>query len=656
MSWHNSTHELRRQTKVGAQWLCFLFVCMMLALSACRVQAQATLNVTNYGAKGDAVQIFINTVSNSATVTTTSQFSSADIGKTIQVYRVGKPTQGVNSYNVTTNDWQDLIAIVTNVVKGTNLYLNVLAQDGTTRYLPQRTLANVPATIGTDNRVAFSNCIAAASANATIYIPNGKYLIMPLWKNADCYAFGSIVLKRGGLHFLGESQSGTVLLGRSAWQSYSGIGDDTYPFRGFLFEVMAPVTSDLPLTFDNMTWDGGVASGWLNVQGIQANRVDGLGWDEQHSAILTIGNGLGTTVSQLIFTNLTVMRWRGEMFKSIDGYINRNVTIKNCWFYDGNATALNIYGSYDVTSNRFEKLFQVAEYFQKYYTNVSYFRQNFVTNITGNGWAWNGGVWTAPMFIMQSNIFYFNGSGQNGIQTMPGANIAVLDNEIHCVDYMTVFSIGGAGAQGSQINSNILIAGNSIYAPAKISTVFSFGGADVNAVAALTICSNRIYAPEEVFSGVVNYGQATGVTIQQNVFESGLVGMKPGENGSTYVLLQTNNAYWGRIILNGEWGPTNRISYGGGARYLMKYPYSASVPNYLATSDGGRIPSGAAIILTNNAGNMVPVPVYLNEAMTNSVTIPYQSAQTFYWSGSAWTTNLPRGSRLLAPPNNLRTN
>src|SRR5690242_12936018 len=95
-------------------------------------QAQITFNVKDFGAKGDAVQFYVNTVSNSVVVTTTNQFSAADIGKFIEIFRVGKLTYGVNSYGVTTNDNQDLIAVVTNVVAATNLYLNVVQISGGT--------------------------------------------------------------------------------------------------------------------------------------------------------------------------------------------------------------------------------------------------------------------------------------------------------------------------------------------------------------------------------------------------------------------------------------------------------------------------------------------------------------------------------------------
>src|SRR6185437_5074866 len=109
---------------------------------------------------------------------------------------------------------------------------------------------------------------------------------MPVLKaNSDGAFYGSICLKRGGLDFKGESQDGTVLLSRGAWQIKNT--QDSTPwdgtlFRGFLFEIVAPVTNDYPLIFENMTWDGGVFAGNYGARDYPANKVTGQGWDDQH--------------------------------------------------------------------------------------------------------------------------------------------------------------------------------------------------------------------------------------------------------------------------------------------------------------------------------------------------------------------------------------
>jgi hypothetical protein len=606
--------------------------------------AQSVLNVTNFGAVGDAVQFYANTVSNSAKVTTTSQFSSADIGKTIEIWGVGQQRIGINSYGVNVTNYIDALSIITNVVNGTNLYISCL---------PQATKTGTFATCGTDNTAAFNNCIAAATGtNVTIQIPAGTYLCIPTNRNyaGSGYLYGSILVSRGGLHFLGEGTN-TVLLSKGAF-----VWSDVFPYgtngiRGFLFECVAPIANDSPIVLENLTLDGGVPNGNLDVHGITVNTVDGLGWDEQHSAWLTCdrGNNTGTATHQC-FTNVIVQHWRGEMFKSIDQNNNGNISIQSCTFRDGAATALNIYGSWDVAGSRFENLFQVAEYYQNYYTNTSYFRQNFVTNITGNGWAWNGGVWTAPPFLMQSNVFYFGGLGMNGIQTMPAANISILDNEIHCADYMSAINIGGAGAQGTMMNSNIVISGNSIYAPTKLTSVFGFGGDGVNGVHDLTICNNHVSVPQQIFFVTRAGPQQINVRFFNNAVDCPLATFVtgwPGTNNSPYVLVQTNTTYTGYPIYQTR-VQTNLIAYSSGPKQRMDYVATGNL-FVLDDSTPNQIPGGAYFEIDNrsnrwaaqNGGIGGDVIVLPSISPASPVAVANGQLVMFYWNGAGWSTNAP---------------
>lgn len=667
----HGTESIQSRFEVDAggcsRW-CYLLVCWLLAGFEVAIQAQVSVNVTDFGAKGDAVQFYVNTVSNSVVVTTTNKLSTGDIGKAIELFRVGKPTYGVNSYGVTTNDWQDIVGVITNVVNATNLYLRVLPHSGVTNtYLPQRTLTGVWATYGTDNTPAFSNAVVAVSgySDATINISNGTYLLMPVGRpNADGYGYGSICLKRGGLHFLGESQSGTILLSRGAWQNYAGT---TYPYRGFLFEIVAPIANDLPIIIDNMTLDGGVQRGYLDVQGIQCNTVDGLGWDEQHSAYLTFDSASkGGTATHEVLTNLSVVHWRGEMIKTIDLNTNRNISIRNCLFGDGNATALNIYGTWDVAGNTFSNLFQIAEYYQLYVggiTNVSYFRNNFTTNIWGNGFAFNGGNWTAPPFIMQSNLFYFTGPGQNGIMTMPAANVQILNNEIHCANYMTVFAIGAPGSQvvNGMLNSNILISGNSVYAPSKLTTIFDLGAGGDSASTGITICSNRVSVPDTIFFLIRGGIAAVNVSFHDNNIECPMVYMQSGAAGAGYapfVLFQANNVYTAAPTYLAS-VQTNTISYSGGPKHWLDYVATSNV-FVLDDSTPLQMPAGAYMEVDNrsnrwaaqnewNGGGKGDVVVYTGLAKTNSVTVTNGQLATFYWNRGVWAT-----TKTLSPPSNLR--
>src|SRR5215469_7012705 len=89
-----------------------LLAIALVALSFPRPDAAATvaaLNVVNFGARGDAIQTFANTVSNSTQVTldSTNRLSGADIGKLIELFGVGPATSPTNN--------QDLIATIVSV-------------------------------------------------------------------------------------------------------------------------------------------------------------------------------------------------------------------------------------------------------------------------------------------------------------------------------------------------------------------------------------------------------------------------------------------------------------------------------------------------------------------------------------------------------------
>jgi hypothetical protein len=634
---------IRSYIRVGSFGrLFFSLIVGLMAFRATFSRAQTTLNVANFGARGDAVQFLVNTTSNSVVVTTTNQLSSADIGKAIEVFGVGTQTYGKNSYGVTNYGNQDLIATITNVVNGTNIYLDQTSQ---------LTLTNTFATYGTDNTVAFSNTIAAASSstNVNVDIPAGVYLLMPTWHTTDGYAYGSIIIHRGGLHFIGQSQTNTILLSRGAWQLVDWAPYGEVPVRGFLIEVVAPITNDYPLSFENLTLDGGVQQGNTLFHGEFANPVDGLGWDEQHSAYLTYDKGSKTgTATHQIITNVTVQHWRGEMFKSIDQNTNGNLTVTGCSFIDGDATALNIYPSLDVTNCLFDNLFQVAEIYQTYYTNTSYFVNNFVTNITGNGWAWNGGLPTSPSFIMQSNTFYFNGRGYNGLQTTPASNIQILNNQIHCTDYQTVFAIGTAGSQGSYANSNIVISGNSVYADAYdtqnstnaagiLTAVVSFGGPGNTAVSGLTITGNTITAA--TIQNILYQGAySTNVTFSDNTFIDTVASFYMA-NGNPMVLIGANNTYT-PYQLAGNPGTTNLVSYGKGPLQPTEFVGTGAV-FILVDTNATQIPDGAYMRFDNSTNTQgTYYTVYLSQSLvTGAIIVTNGQALTVNWNGSQWTTN-----------------
>ena len=101
--------------------LCLLFFGFCLSANS-----QTVLHVKDFGATGDAVQFSVNTVSNSAivSVTGTNRFSSADVGKVIEVFRAGLWVRYHGAIVVTQ---QDTVSMITKVSDGTNLSLSFLA-------------------------------------------------------------------------------------------------------------------------------------------------------------------------------------------------------------------------------------------------------------------------------------------------------------------------------------------------------------------------------------------------------------------------------------------------------------------------------------------------------------------------------------------------
>ena len=168
--------------------------------------------------------------------------------------------------------------------------------------------------------------------------------------------------------------------------------------------------------------------GNTSIHGEYVNPVDGFGWDTTSDAIVVSGSGDNFT--HVTLTNILFTHWRGEIIKSLDGSTNGNANIFNCDFMDGNATAINYYPALDVSNCLFNNLFQIGEYYQEYYRSPTYFQNNLFTNITGNGLAINGGIGTNPPLYIQNNVFYFPGNGRNGIETTPGDNVVISNNQI----------------------------------------------------------------------------------------------------------------------------------------------------------------------------------------------------------------------------------
>jgi hypothetical protein len=600
----------------GLRGVFFLLVAGCLATMTISSQAQTTLNVANFGARGDAVQFFVNTSSNSVVVTTTNQLSSADIGKAIEIFGAGTPTTGLDAYG-DTNGNQDMVATIINVVNGTNIYVSQLAQ---------ATLTNTFATYGTDNQKNFANAIAAASGtNTIIKIPAGNYLFLTTnVPNIYGSIYAGIVLYGGGIHFVGAGTSNTTLLSQGAWTLQGGVAT-----RGMLFAIGTPITNDFPVSLENLTLDGGVQQGNTSRHGYPASIIDGSGWDGTHDAVEVFGGG-GNMFTQMIWINVAFQHWRGEMVKSTDGSTNGNLSIIDCVFEDGNATAINIYPSLNISNCVFNTLFEVAEYYQAYSTNTSYFQDNLVTNMTGGLFAINGAVsnHVIPSFNIVSNIFYL--IDENGIQTTPAQNVTIKGNTFLgvSVDGGNPITLGVSGYQGSTVNSNIVVVGNTFSNVFHAVSVYGSGG---NSVWNLVV-SNNVGIKTSLFG--YNSGWGTNLDFYANVSDGS--GLDSHLASGQWFLDDASDQFTTNTI-NDSVGMSNTLSYAYGMKWQINDAKPASV-FVIDDANPQKIPPGAVMNIKNLSS--ISIPLYFNSALTlEPVTMANGQTIVANWNGSQWTTN-----------------
>jgi PKD repeat protein len=633
--------------------------------------AQTTFTVTDFGAVGDAQQVWVNTTAGSPVVSFTNTLTSADIGKTIELFGVGNINSGPGTlaYPTVTNCNQDYIGLITNVatdvISGATQYVAYISTP--IGELPQRTGANVYCIYGTNNTSAFNQCLGAAGTNTTIYIPHGTvspwgttnaYLMIP-WQNYTNYAYQyypygasnfPIVLNRGGLEFLGDGQGQTILMAQGAFKNMGGAC-----IRSGIFSVNGPVVADdYPLIWTNLTFDGGLQAGYIGHEGTQpANPIDGLGWDGWSCAGLDQGIEPLNTFKE--FANCEFRHMRGEMIKGITGYaINESILVTNCYFWDGNATAFNYNYAHTIAGCVFSNMYQVEEFYLKYPTNAgSYFVNNYATNIIHNFISLNGGTLTNEPYVISNNVFYCAMDG-NGIATCPASSVLIVSNQFieEPGAYTVGISIGEAGAQPGNpgaINTNIMVAGNTFSNP--FYQYFACGGGSVgdpNTADNVTFSNNLILGvgnnPMPFYTG----GVARHVTLVGNDCSGGEMKVSSGILGSSYAFISTNNNYWVQVFQDSGDGHTsvvNAISYKSGSRIELTYPYVSNTVNYLTVADASQIPANAVIYITNTTQNWQtpgrPIPVYLDGPNFSgpSVTVPPAGVVTLFWGGNRWVTN-----------------
>ena len=628
--------------------------CILLFVFCFSAKSQTVLNVKDFGARGDAIQFSVNTVSNSTivSVTGTNRFSAADVGKVIEVFRAGLWVRYHGAIVVTQ---QDTLSMITKVSDGTNLSLG----------FPCGWTKNAVCVVGTNNAPAFQSAIKAASkliarhkaTNVTINIPAGTYLLAsPQILNPN-YIMSSIsdthpalTVSSGGITFLGDCASNTILLGCGAGMEHVVQGDMSWispkyapcvPMRDTLVICHGAVANNqYPLVFENLTMDGGVMNGiqdynyWIPIQG------NGAGWDTTHHAVADYDpSGSGQMNLIKVFTNCVFQHWRGEILICWTASVPRAFNdIANCTFYDGNATADNMYYGQHVHGCTFNGLGKVVEYYQGNSDTPSLFENNFWTNIVPNnhyaftivGATKNA---TPAHYTIQNNIFH-DEAGINAIQFSPAANVSVVSNSFIGGPGGIVFT--SAGVQPSNGNAipvmtNFVIACNSF----NCGNPLSMDGYPV----AWASISNNVGLSVTVAAGFKDH-----ITLAKNtggLLYGGQTATQPGIQEGHYMLDETNNTW---SMLNepqdaGSYSVTNFINYGNGIIHMLRASGSVfflddTKPELVPTNEGpielqvyAQTWSGA------NVTNFYTSAVSPGAPLTITNGAP---PVTFYWSGSRW--------------------
>jgi len=619
--WRNKCLE-----QFGVLRLIILGLFFLVGFSKCA--GKTTLNVTNYGAKGDAVLTWASTVQGSATVTlvASNKLTKNDVGKIIEIFGAGPSTTGTN--------YQDLIALIQAVTNGTNVTISAPAG---------QTASNLNCTFGTQNAGAFQKCInAATGTNTDVLVPPGRYLLIPPEVLDPSFVMQSysdgasaVIIGNGGLRILGTNPSQTILLGNGAWQLRTN-----YVHRGFIFWINGPIKNTNSLVFENLTMDGGVPQGHQAQTGFVAQAPAAAGWDVTHGAVVEAAPL--PLMSDLRFVNCDFVHWRGEMVKSVTTYDSGLILVTNCSFSDGNGSGFNFnWTPHRITGCVFSNLFMAMEYYVGTMQAPSVFENSKLVDL-GNAIVLVGGLTnhTSPGYAIQGNQFINVG---RGVLMGPACNVSIVGNQFTnatwgiCTD--------GSAYQGNDYNHDITVASNLFN---QVYYAFSIGSAGVDRVENMFFSSN---VATNCHCFATGYGWST------NIFLSGNVSSNPGNvDGSPLIgqwfLDDPSNQF---PIHNdyGYMGITNIISYACGRSHAIYNINGSGITNILYGIDDRtpeQIPAGAQLSLTNI--NQVPVNIMLSlrSSAAGMVILQPNSLLQLTFKNSGFFLVVP------APPSNLQVN
>lgn len=621
----------------------------------------ASINVTNFGAVADAEAFTVHCVSNAfefsieATNLNPGNASPA-IGKIIEIFRAGPqlwfsndppyltvPHYGSNPVflaggPVVTN--QDIITTITNITQGTNLWCSI----------PAGWTMNAYCIVGTNNAGMFqgavnyaSNLVSSAGySNVVINVPSGTYLMaspQSLDPNYYCAvpwggnSWPAVTLSSGGITFLGggSSPTNTILLDAGAAMERI-LGDATYGATGFfaimrssLFFCTGPVQHrELPLAFQNLTFDGGVTNGAQAYSYFIPYEGNGDGWDTSHHALCDYDPSLSSQMHSVkLITNCIVQHWRGEqMITFVGGDTNCENAILDTSFLDANATADNLGFGQMVSNCVFSGVAQVVEYYQANGRNDTWFVDNVMTNIGGNIIAINGATMEAfiPTYVIANNTIYSK-PNIDDILFIPACNVIVSNNVFHGSGTGVAWQYD---AQGDVTHmTNFVICNN------QFNDIFLPLTSEDQGYEDVVISNNTSTGPYAfaLFGGGSCF--STNFTLVGNTATGGY--SATGVAYGNYPLVQTNNSLAPNpfnIYANG----TYDITYANGFNQWIEHSQNSTF--YLDTNS--LIPAGAMLEITNSAETNVAV--FYDHSLTSSKVVPIGGVQWFSWNPatSAW--------------------
>ena len=591
--------------------------CMFLILSVVLINRAAValdqIDVTAEGARGDAVKIIASSQSGSPVITLRSDRSASpsDVGKVVMLYGAGVVTTGSNH--------QDLVARVIAVPDATHLKLSAVCGIAA---------VSLQGILGTDNAPFFQRCVDSnRGTNTVIAIPPGNYLLLPkdllnprYEMESSATTSAAVVIRKGGVSFRGSDPKTTILMGCGAWQLKG-----RYVSRGMLFECRGPISApELPLVFENLTFDGGVPVGWLDYRGFPARTTDGSGWDMTHGAVLD--RGAQPLHAFKAFRNCVFQHWRGEILKGVSGSMSGFVEVRDCAFHDGNASAFNFDIAHHIDRCFFSHLDMAMEFYEGRMDRPSSFENSRVEDVRADlvivGALSNR---PSPPYTIRNNDLQ---ADQFGVFINPAKNVLIESNRFEGQG----FCIGnGAGVQGTDYCHDIVIRGNTA---TNTDVLFLVQCGYENRMENIVITGNIMSGKGYLGSG---WGYSTNVCFSNNIATNGASGFQGGRLTGQWFYDDPSDKYPSYPV----WKNTNcnyMISYANGARQ-NGVPAGADSIFMLDDSEPAKIPSGAEMMIGYHGNNTNGSPLFLSSSHPSETPDAFLgTGKIIYckWKNGAW--------------------